>query len=654
MIDTEENFRWNYIKGEYLVRWMDGNKIDWYVIQEPQGTKNTSISYTVTCPHISTLLKTKNIYLEFDDENGIGTLQYLAGQILAGTGWSIGRCPTFLEKDGVTEKVRSLKDNSKAGAYQLITKMCGLFNAYPSYNGDKTVDFFSLNDSDTEWEFVVGENLDSVSVKTDTNSIVTRLYVEGEYGDYGYVGIDDVEANTSGLSYILNFDYYKQLGMFTAEHQAILDQYIQDVQEIKGRITSAQTNLNTNINKVVSAVGYTPFIIYSLFSELSGDITITAQYEVNNPTETPTAGSDMIGIVNDQYYEHFQWAANGRILIPSKYLVQVDSIAEAAFGSGGVQAGLAKYQSYSSSIQAGIAEKAEYVVLFLERWAAATAEADIALARDGFIKAVIKYLGDRNALSRISSTILQTWQAELFPNANMDLADRPTASAEVMANSGWGADTGATTMHPLVITANPNGTAGAHTWMSSDYVGVMVTPIVVDNNGNVQEVLTYEGLNTYMHAVFAGAASVQDLLDLDDLGLIVEIDTDSYDAAGPRIRLEGKMDYLNLLQNAIYGLENTHGTYRYAIFFQRPPIGLIGVGETAIEAKQTQIDSWQRKIDLESNIDKILSYTTNILALQGEIAEVYEGQDAEVYEDPDPGLYYRMYHLVYDGIQVES
>ena len=653
-MDGEGNFRWDYIKSEYLVRWLDGNDVDWYVIQEPQGTKNTSISYTVTCPHISALLKTKNIYLEFDDENGIGTLQYLAGQILAGTGWSIGRCPTFLEKDGVTEKVRSLKDNSKSGAYQLITKMCGLFNAYPCYNGDKTVDFFSLNDSDTEWEFVVGENLDSISVKTDTNSIVTRLYVEGEYGDYGYVGIDDVEANTSGLSYILNFDYYKQLGMFTNEHQAILDQYIQDVREIRGRISSLQTDLNETTNKVVSAVGYTPFIVYSVSTGLSGDQSITAQYEVHNPTETPTAGSDMIGIVNDHYYEHFQWAANGRILIPSKYLVQVSSIATDAFGSGGVQAALARYHGYSSSIQTGIAEKAEYVVLFLERWAAATDAAEIALAREGFRGAVIKYLGDHSALHRLSSATLQALQVELFPNANMDLANRPIASEAEMANSGWGVDGGPTTMHPLVITANPNGTSGPHTWMSSDYVGVIATPIVVDNNGDIVEVLTYEGLNDYLHTVFEGASSAQDLLNRDELGVIVEIDTDNYDVVGPRIRLEGKMDYLNLLQNAIYGLENSHGDYRYAIFFQRPPIGLIGVGETAIEAKQTQIDSWQRKIDLESNIDKILSYTTNILMLQGEIEEVYEGQDSEIYADPDPGLYYRMYQLARDGIYAKS
>ena len=45
----------------------------------------------------------------------------------------------------------------------------------------------------------------------------TRLYVEGEYGDNGYVGIDDV--NPTGLPFLLNFDYYRELGVFTEKHE---------------------------------------------------------------------------------------------------------------------------------------------------------------------------------------------------------------------------------------------------------------------------------------------------------------------------------------------------------------------------------------------------------------------------------------------------
>lgn len=295
MIDDEENFRWDFVRNDYLVRWMVGNKVDWYFISEPSQTKNNSINTSVTCPHISTMLKTKNIYLEFNDENGIGTLQYLAEQILAGTGWTIGRSPRFLERDGVTEKVRSLKDTSKAGAYQLITKMCNLFNAYPDYQGDtRTVDFYSLNDRTVEWEFIVGKNLNSITVKNDSDSIVTRLYVEGEYSDFGYVGIDDV--NPTGLSYLLNFDYYKELGLFTQAHQDALDTYTAAAVTKKGEISAAQAALNEATTKVVYAVGYTPFTIYTLTASGDGYKVIDQQYPINGATKTPAENDNIYAL----------------------------------------------------------------------------------------------------------------------------------------------------------------------------------------------------------------------------------------------------------------------------------------------------------------------------------------------------------------------
>ena len=55
MIDNEDNFRWNYVRGEYLVRLLDGARKEWYIINEPQHTRNSTISMTVECPHISTL-----------------------------------------------------------------------------------------------------------------------------------------------------------------------------------------------------------------------------------------------------------------------------------------------------------------------------------------------------------------------------------------------------------------------------------------------------------------------------------------------------------------------------------------------------------------------------------------------------------------------
>ena len=219
IVNKQFNFRWDYIKSEYLVRIDIGAFAEWFIIQKPKATKNTkSLLNNVSCPHISSLLKTKNLYLAFDDENGIGTIDELAERALAGTEWTVGECDTLYERDGTTEKIRSLNSDGKKGAYQLITDICNLFKAYPQYHGDtKTVDIHALNNKGPISEMYIGKNLTAISVDSSTENIITRLYVEGEYGDYGYVGIDDV--NPTGLSYLLDFDYYKSIGTFTAVHQ---------------------------------------------------------------------------------------------------------------------------------------------------------------------------------------------------------------------------------------------------------------------------------------------------------------------------------------------------------------------------------------------------------------------------------------------------
>lgn len=82
VIDKKRNFRWNFIRSEYLLRMTRGDEVDWFIIHSPKKTKNRkTISNSVTCSHLSSILKTKNLYLTFDDENGIGTLPYLMEQV---------------------------------------------------------------------------------------------------------------------------------------------------------------------------------------------------------------------------------------------------------------------------------------------------------------------------------------------------------------------------------------------------------------------------------------------------------------------------------------------------------------------------------------------------------------------------------------------
>ena len=219
MVNGERNYRWDFIRSGYQVCVARDGKRDWFLLNAPKRShKGLAVSAAITCQHVCSLLSKKNLFLTFDDTNGIGTAQYLLEQVLQNTGWTLKYCETFYEADGVTEKVRSLKSENKRGAYLLISDICKLFSARPIYDGnEKSVSVVSLNRYDSMMELSFGKNLDSIDRKEDASNIVTRLYVEGEYGDHGYVGIDDV--NPTGLPYLLNFDYFRQLGLFTAEHE---------------------------------------------------------------------------------------------------------------------------------------------------------------------------------------------------------------------------------------------------------------------------------------------------------------------------------------------------------------------------------------------------------------------------------------------------
>lgn len=262
VVDNKRNFRWNYIKSEYLLRMIIDKDIDWFIIHTPKKTKSRKmISNAVTCSHISSILKTKNLYMSFDDENGIGTLPYLMDQVLKATGWVIGACDTFYERDGKTEKVRSIKSDGKSGAYQLIIDICNQFNAYPVFDGEtKTINIYSLNNRGRLYEMTMGRDVESLSVSYNSDNIITRLYVEGEYGDDGYVGIDDV--NPTGLSYLMNFDYYREIGMFTDQHQKALDSYYANMKSAIETIKSVAGSINTKENELNTLWGQIDYVFY--------------------------------------------------------------------------------------------------------------------------------------------------------------------------------------------------------------------------------------------------------------------------------------------------------------------------------------------------------------------------------------------------------
>lgn len=261
-VNGEHNWRADLMTNEYELRVQDGNDVDWYRLTEPTDTSDGIFAeHSVVCPHASVILKKRNIYLSFDDENGIGTLTELAARALDGTGWTLGQVDTFYEPDGVTEKVRTYNCNEKTGAYKMIQDMCNKFVAYPVFHGDtQTVDLLARANHVGMLEMRLDKNLTKLSRKRDSGDLVTRLYVEGEYGDLGYVGIDDV--NPTGLSFLLNFDYYREIGALTAEQETAITTYLTNTASVRSSIKTLSAQNEANITSLQLKWGAQPYVLY--------------------------------------------------------------------------------------------------------------------------------------------------------------------------------------------------------------------------------------------------------------------------------------------------------------------------------------------------------------------------------------------------------
>lgn len=265
-MNGRHNYRADYMTNEYELRVMDGNDVDWFRLAEPTDSDDgVRAEITVECPHASIILKKRNIYLEFDDTNGIGTLEELAARALDGTGWSLGVVDTFYEPDGTTEMVRTYICNQKTGAYKMIQDLCDKFVAYPVFHGDTyTVDLLARKDHVGMLEMRLDKNLVKMSRKRDSNDLITRLNVEGEYGDLGYVGIDDV--NPTGLPFLLNFDYYREIGALTPEQEAAIVDYTETAGVVRRNIRTLSAQNEANITQLQLDWGSQGYLLYTVVS----------------------------------------------------------------------------------------------------------------------------------------------------------------------------------------------------------------------------------------------------------------------------------------------------------------------------------------------------------------------------------------------------
>ena len=95
----------------------------------------------------------------------------------------------------------------------------------------------------------------------NSNNIVTRLYVEGEYADNGYVGIDEYNE---GLSFLMNFDYYRQVGLFKAQHETALATYLNQITAVKAETRELMANMLEAEDNLNVLWGQIPYVLLCL------------------------------------------------------------------------------------------------------------------------------------------------------------------------------------------------------------------------------------------------------------------------------------------------------------------------------------------------------------------------------------------------------
>ena len=265
-INGEENYRWNLFYTNNLIRFEYRGEVDWYIVSKPIREDGKYKTANISCDHISYQLTKKRTSLIFDDKNGIDTIKNLATKILSGTQWSLGIVDTFYEEDGETEKIRSIKTEGNENTYSLISMLCEKFNGYPIYNGEtKTVDIRAMSAKENSIDLSITTNLSSLKIETNVRDIITKLYVKGAYDDLGFVGIDEI--NPTGAPFILNFDYYKEIGVFTSEHQQIYDKYLEDITFNYERIKLYREDYIRAESDIIGSIGQTAAAAYSSVSQ---------------------------------------------------------------------------------------------------------------------------------------------------------------------------------------------------------------------------------------------------------------------------------------------------------------------------------------------------------------------------------------------------
>ena len=204
----ERNYRLDYLISDYKIRIQSKKayneslgtdspvETDWFFISESKvHHDNLSGDYEIQAKHVSQLLNTMNMDLEFSDEEGnnTGTIGEIALEVLGGTGWHLGTVAEFQEEDKylrdgeLVEKKRSFNASAKTGAFKMMSNLCEMFDAKPIYHGEGSYQGFNVE----------GTNLSNVedSLYGEDYDIYEATKAKDKAEEAGWTDVVIVEGN---------------------------------------------------------------------------------------------------------------------------------------------------------------------------------------------------------------------------------------------------------------------------------------------------------------------------------------------------------------------------------------------------------------------------------------------------------------------------
>ena len=215
---------------------------------------------------------------------------YIYAEIDGGStdGVTMAYTVTDAESGEPREKYRSVNKEQGISAYDQLKDVAEIFGGKLKFNGlTKRVSIKKTIGRDTKVSFKAGYNMSSIKRKRSTTEIMTRLYVINQTSQNGYIGIEDV--NPMGTNFLLDFSYYRDLGLLTKEHENAINQFTQETADTAAQKKAAYDLYTFYSNSLNNMVGRTPMGMAEVAHINGNDVQIGASLFYDGGSE-PRSG----------------------------------------------------------------------------------------------------------------------------------------------------------------------------------------------------------------------------------------------------------------------------------------------------------------------------------------------------------------------------